>query len=103
MKLKLELRFGDVFRLNEQGIRELLQKYKEGSIDEEAAVSTLKKLPSLPPSLAMYPTPTKRLQAHRGFVSTTHHLRQPCFVVKEFLRRYSQAMFLQIMFTMLGI
>ena len=31
--------------MNEQGIRELLQKYKEGNIDEEVAVSILKKLP----------------------------------------------------------
>ena len=31
--------------MNEQGIRELLQRYKKGKIDEEAAVSTLKKLP----------------------------------------------------------
>ena len=31
--------------MNEQGIRELLQRYKKGKIDEEAAISTLKKLP----------------------------------------------------------
>ena len=32
--------------MNEQGIRELLQKYKEGNIDEEAIVSILKRLPT---------------------------------------------------------